>query len=224
MKAVGRRRALAFLATATCALAVTSRASGASLFLPAVHSGDKPPTPTRTPSPTATATLIPTPTATPLPSEEQLLNGNFEDGPIGWTQFDDPAQQYGFIRPGIGYEESWGAQFLGVDGGEQSIRQGVTLPAGTTATLTFRVLRTQYYANVGPETTLKVQVLDPGLTVLDTLLTLKAAMPAMKPWQLYEYDVSAYAGQAIVLKFNANRSGEQSVWFTVDEVSLKAHP
>jgi hypothetical protein len=189
-----------------------------------ILAGDVSPRPTRTPVPTATATATPVPTAAPTatqtvaPCEERIQNGGF-DGDGGWVIPETPVKarftaavarsaprslQVG-ITPDLTHEYSY-----------SSAEQRLSIPAGYKATL-------RLWHNIpaaggsGDYGYLLFQTGDGTWRYLDTLREPTAG------WEPIEYDLSAYAGQTILLRVGMRNDGRsEPMVMYVDDVSLQA--
>ncbi|NUR63653.1 MAG: hydrolase [Catenulispora sp.] len=180
-------------------------------------------TPT-TPSTTPTSTPSTSPTSSPSQGSctaAQLLgNPGFETGAAApWTAStgvvnsaaDEPA------RTG-----SWDAWLDGTGAAHtDTLAQSLSLPAGCSSyrfgfwlhTDTAETSTTKAYD------TLKVQVLNSSGTVLGTLATF-SNLNASSGYVQHTYDLSAYAGQTVTLKFTGAEDYEYQTSFVVDDTAV----
>jgi serine protease len=101
-----------------------------------------------------------------------------------------------------------------------TVSQTVTLPAGKkTATLSFWLhINTGETANVANDT-LNVQILSTTGSVLRTLATY-SNLNAASGYTQKTFDVSAFIGKTVVLKFTGSENGSLQTSFVLDDVSL----
>jgi hypothetical protein len=103
-----------------------------------------------------------------------------------------------------------------------SVRQSVVVPAGcTNDTFSFwRHIDTTRPPATKATDTLKVQVLDgPGTTILATLATYSNT-DAASGFSLVSFNVSAYAGQTITLRFAGREFGSATTTFVIDDAAF----
>jgi hypothetical protein len=111
----------------------------------------------------------------------------------------------------------WDAWLAPVAGSPEVLSQTVSLPAGLkTATLSFW-LHTDFHGSLGAGT-MTVQLLNSGGTVLTTLATF--AINNTSGYTQYSYNVLAYAGQTVVVKFNATATLLRQPNFVIDDTAL----
>ena len=154
----------------------------------------------------------------PPPSGSNLLsNPGFESGDTLWSATASVIGQWGSALPDPqpAHSGTWSA-WLGGYGmtHNDSISQLVTIPAGSSATLS-------YYVHIDTDEapasydTLTVRA---GSTVLQTLSNLNAA----DGYQLKTVDLSAYAGRTISLSFTGVEDASLSTSFVLDDTSVTA--
>jgi hypothetical protein len=111
----------------------------------------------------------------------------------------------------------WDAWLAPVAGSPELLSQTVTLPARlNTATLSFW-LHTDVRGLLGSGT-MTVQLLNSGGTVLTTLATFNVNNST--GYSQYSYNVSAYAGQTVTVKFNATATLLRQPDFVLDDTAL----
>ncbi|WP_412538881.1 M4 family metallopeptidase [Longispora sp. K20-0274] len=173
-----------------------------------------------TPSPSASAspTVQPSPTASASPTptgcagQQKVANGGFEVGAAPWTGTTAAIKAATTSQPAHGGTRiAW----LGGKGGTatESLSQQVTIPAGCKASLKFY---------------LHIDTAESGTTVYDRFsvmvgsTTLGSYSNANKAagYVLRTFDLSAYAGQTVTLKFTESEDYSLQTSFVVDDVSV----
>ncbi|MBX3714754.1 MAG: choice-of-anchor J domain-containing protein [Burkholderiales bacterium] len=152
---------------------------------------------------------------------ELVTNGGFESGSSGWTQQASGGAAIitsDATRARTGSGVAW---LGGYDNGTDSLSQTITIPAGaTTATLRFWYRISTAETVAGMWDTLKVQVLNPGGTVLETLVTY-SNQNASTAWnQSSGFSLLGYAGQTIRLRFLAETDSSLSTSFYIDDITI----
>lgn len=158
----------------------------------------------------------------------QLLgNPGFENGATvtPWTQSSTlgfaPITQSTSAEPAR--SGSWEA-FLNGNGtaDTDTVAQAVSIPAGCSATLSFwlHIDTTEKTSTATPDT-LKVQVLDGSGAVLATLATF-SNLNAASGYVQHSYDVSAYAGKTVTVKFTGTETDANggTTSFVIDDTAL----
>jgi hypothetical protein len=151
----------------------------------------------------------------------QLLgNPGFETGTaVPWTASSGVIADSSKEPPHSGSWDAW------LDGygktTTDTLAQTITLPSGcTTYSLTFWLhIDTAETTTSTAYDTLKVQVLNSSGTVLATLATFSNLNHA-SGYQQHTYSLSAYAGQAITLKFTGAEDSEYQTSFVIDDTAL----
>ncbi|NLE77683.1 MAG: Zn-dependent exopeptidase M28 [Chloroflexi bacterium] len=210
------------LQTPTCAncLGYFTEFSRAALGAVAHRAGLLPagfPTPTATP--TATATAVPT-------CGSILVDGGFEAGPTGGAWTTKPPNQP--IITGNGARSgAWGAQLGSTVNSADRLFQPVALPPDAhDATLAYwwqmESNEWQWGATLTrrPRDRLWVQLLTQEGHLLQTLEVLTEE-PPQGQWAFSSWDVGAYAGQTVQLRFAADTDGSDVTRFLVDDVTLR---
>lgn len=149
---------------------------------------------------------------------ELVQNGGFEQGAAGWQTFS--AQGYDLISNFNPHTGSLGAYMGGVNNADDRLSQALTLPAGTTLTLkAWWYLATAETA--GTFDTLTIALTAADGTPLSTLATLgNTALPGQ--WAELTFDLTAYAGQSVVLRFAARTDQDLISEFYLDDIRLSA--
>ncbi|WP_412540977.1 M4 family metallopeptidase [Longispora sp. K20-0274] len=166
------------------------------------------------PTPTATPTATPTvqPTSGTCAAGQPVTNGGFETATAPW------AGTTGVIQAGTVAQPAHGGTRMAWLGGNgsavtESLSQQVTIPAGCKASLKFYLHIDT--AESGATAYDKFTVLA-GTTALGSFSNANAAAG----YVLRSYDLSAYAGQTITLKFTETEDYSLKTSFVLDDVSV----
>ncbi len=150
---------------------------------------------------------------------ELLQNGGFEAGAAGWQEYS--VQGYSLISDFNPRTGVLGAYLAGVNDADDRISQPVTLPAGASSI----TLRAWWYLataeTAGAFDTLAIWLLRPDNTPLTRLLRLDTTYPA-GVWDEIVIDLSAYAGQTVVIQFVGQTDLSNISDFFLDDVSVSA--
>lgn len=164
-----------------------------------------------------TATPIATPTATSTPTAgDAIRNGDFEAGLVDWSEFSSngfPIIVDDFTPTTITARSGSRAAWLGGIADETSyIQQQVTVPNGN-AMLSF-------YQIIGSEDTCGQDVASVQIngTVLRSYELCSSTSSTV--WTLQQVDLSAYAGQSVLLQIRAETNSSLNSNYFVDDVSL----
>jgi zinc metalloprotease ZmpA len=165
-----------------------------------------------TPTPTATASPTAPPTGGPC-SGQRLANGGFESGAVSWSASSGVIGQHGAQQPARG--GTWSAWLDGYGSSHtDSLSQSVSVAAGCRAVLTFWVhVDTKETSSGTAYDRLVVQV---GGSTVVTLSNLDAAAGFVQK----SFDVSALAGQSVVVKFTGTEDSSLQTSFVVDDTAL----
>jgi hypothetical protein len=190
--------------------------------------------------PTATPTPSPTPTLTPIPivtlpadqlhrqhlplvnndTAQPLLNGNFESGPTSaWQTYTLYSARTIFSQAEIGsdplaHSGSYLAMLGGIDSEVAVIEQAVTV-SSSMPLLSFWY---QSRPDVGCKN-------DYGGVVVNDHIEWSINLcvsPAQTTWQPVAVDLSAYAGQTVVLQLRGENSFARSSTFYVDDIGWQS--
>jgi len=149
---------------------------------------------------------------------ELVQNGGFEMGAAGWQTFS--AQGYELISGFNPHTGSMGAYLGGVNNADDRLSQALALPAGMALTLkAWWYLATAETA--GTFDTLTIALTTADGTPLSTLAMLDNTA-VQGQWAELTFDLAAYAGQSIVLRFEARTDQENISEFYLDDISLWA--
>jgi plastocyanin len=153
----------------------------------------------------------------PAACSERLVNGGFESGTTGWqVKTDGPGPVVTGAQPHTGAAS---AALGGRNSGQDELEQETSLPAGQAATFRFW-WRMTTQEPTHPFDTLEVVVKRSGGQ--ETLLTTITDGSIAGSWQQSMFDLSAYAGQSVKIKFTARTSDARPTTFYVDDVSLQS--
>ncbi|HEX6099986.1 MAG TPA: S8 family serine peptidase [Thermoanaerobaculia bacterium] len=159
------------------------------------------------------AYMIPPPVNTQI-----LLNPGFEEGAANWTA------TAGVI--GASAQARTGSYFAWLNGyGNDHIdtlEQQVTIPSGATAaTLSFWLkIATSETTTTTAYDNLRIQILDPSGTILATLATYSNLDQTSDAYQLEQFDVLAYKGQTIRVRFYGIEDFTLATSFMIDDTAL----
>ncbi|WP_377272216.1 hydrolase [Peterkaempfera sp. SMS 1(5)a] len=154
-------------------------------------------------------------------SAQLLGNGGFESGSASpWTVSDSDILYSGSTEPA--HTGSWDAWLNGYGtANTRTLAQTVTVPSGcTSASLSFSLhIDTAETTTSTAYDTLKVQVLNSSGSVLSTLATY-SNLDAASGYTARSFDLSAYAGQTITVKFTGTEGSTKQTSFVVDDAAL----
>jgi hypothetical protein len=188
------------------------------------------PIPTPTPAPTPT----PTPSPTPMPgSGTGIVNGGFETAQQsgmstdGWTATRTSGPQHNVIIHNGSYPNSGSnyAQLGAHNRIDEVLKQTITLPAGH-PTLTFAAnVVTAEAEDADVYDTLDVEIRDSQNHVLATVARLTNQDYPRSNDQPGDYfpvtvDLSAFAGQTVILAFHCRTDNASVTTFRVDDISV----
>jgi hypothetical protein len=192
---------------------------------------------TRTPTGTRTTTLTHTPTRTPSPTStptggaggsvnlpllmkpwpsnctEQLANGGFQTGAL------PPWFKVGDVGLGPGFESTYGGWLGGKNNASGELDQWVTLPAGSNPVV-WQFWWQAEAASAQPNDTLKVRIENEAGN--ETVLLTLRAEGLLHAWRQDSVDLTAYAGQRILVSFLVQTNGSVPTTFRVDDVTIRA--
>lgn len=154
------------------------------------------------------------------------MNGGFEQGDDGWRQYTTGAgwkdhKLIGSEAEGFNpYEGDYGARLGGYEGVWDVLTQTVSIPAGGQFSYWWQM---HTY-----ETSIFHDHLLVDLLALDgSRLIVLASHDVQGPediWQQDVVDVSAYAGQTLILRLYAYNDNYYFSWFDIDNVCLRPTP
>ncbi|MFD4370178.1 S8 family serine peptidase [Streptomyces sp. NPDC058486] len=149
---------------------------------------------------------------------QQLANRGFESGNTAWTASNGVIDNTTGTPGRTGAWKAW----LGGHGSARTdtLSQRVTIPqAATRANLRFWLRVMSDETGTGAYDTLRVQVLDDSGAVLSTLATYSNQNRGTT-WLRKNFDLSAYRGQSVTLRFTGQEDASLKTSFLVDDTSL----
>ncbi len=146
---------------------------------------------------------------------QKLGNPGFESGNTVWSASSGVIGQNGPSEPA--HSGSWDAWLDGYGTTHtDTLAQTVTIPAGCSASFSFYLhIDTAETTKATAYDTLKVQI---GSTTLATYSNLNAA----SGYSLKTFNLSAYAGQTVTLKFTGSEDSSLQTSFVIDDTALNA--
>jgi hypothetical protein len=157
--------------------------------------------------------------AYPAGCTELINNGGFEAGSTGWVQYS--ASGFNLISDFYPHTGRLGAYLGGANNADDRLSQAVVLPSGA-ITITLRLWWAMTTAEAGGVfDTLTVSLLHGDGTPLATLATLDNSA-AVNQWDELSFDLTAYAGQSVVLSLAAATDSQYPTDFYMDDVSITA--
>ncbi len=151
---------------------------------------------------------------------ELITNGGFESGTTPWTFSGQASRSTGsFPHTGVAY-----ALMGTTNNGTGTLFQQITIPAGTTPSLTFWLnITTSEAAGASVFDRLFVEVRNTSGTLLSTLATYsnQNAGTAGVYAQKGAFSLSSFAGQTVRIQFRATTDVTLPTSFRVDDVSVK---
>lgn len=152
--------------------------------------------------------------------EELIINGGFEDGSAGWTEYSKLGNP--LIDTFYPHTLKKGAWLGSQNNAEDRLSQSITLPTGVQS------LALRYWWAVHTEEppggafdTAAVELLRGGSMITTTLAINNDSAEALV-WNEAVADLTAYAGQTVQLRFKAVTDGDNPTSFFFDDVSLLA--
>ncbi|WP_405833564.1 hydrolase [Streptomyces sp. NBC_01176] len=147
-----------------------------------------------------------------------LANPGFESGNSSWTATSGVITNSSSEAARTGLYKAW------MDGygtaRTDTLAQTVTVPSGCAATLNFFLhVDTAETTTTTVYDTLKAQVLNSGGTVLSTLATY-SNLNAASGYTLRSFNLSAYAGQTVTVKFTGTEGSMLQTSFVLDDTAL----
>lgn len=148
----------------------------------------------------------------------QLLgNPGFESGATTWTATSGVITNSSSEAARSGSYKAW------LDGNAvattDTLAQSAAIPSGCAATLSFYLHIDTAETGTTAYDTLKVQVLNSSGTVLSTLATY-TNLNAASGYTQRSFDLSAYAGQTVTVKFTGTEGTKLQTSFVVDDTAL----
>lgn len=157
--------------------------------------------------------------AAPAACQELLANGSFEAGPVDWTQ--TSAGGYELISQFYPRTGQWGAYLAGANDADDHLSQPLALPSDAIS-ITLRLWWSlESEEPPVPADTLTAALLRPDGSLLAELWRVdNTATPGL--WDEAEFDLSAYAGQNVILRLEARSNSYDLTNFYLDDISVSA--
>ncbi|HEX9011555.1 MAG TPA: hypothetical protein VF804_14390, partial [Holophagaceae bacterium] len=170
---------------------------------------------------TSTAVSFSVSNSTPPPASDLITNGGFESGTTGWTQTSGVIGQNGTSEPAhAGTYDAWLCGYGSTH--TDYVYQQIAVPStASSATLSFYLhIDTAETTTSTAYDTFTILVQNTSGTTLATLGTF-SNLDATSGYVLHTFDLSAYKGQTIRLKFNGTEDSSAQTSFVLDDVSVK---
>lgn len=156
-----------------------------------------------------------------------VANGDFESGAVSWTQTSGLAGVDIITNdPNTAHSGNWYAWLGGYNSGTDTLTQDVTIPAdATSASLQFWYrIDTFETSTTAVHDTMTVSLADPSSgATLATLASFSNLDDTTGLWvRSTAYDVTAFQGRTVRLKFSALNDSANITSFLIDDVSLNA--
>ena len=154
-----------------------------------------------------------------------ISNGGFESGTSGWVQQATSGQPIITTSPSIAHTGSVVAWLGGYVSGTDIVYQDVTIPAGASqVTLAYwYLISTQEPAGSTAYDIMTVSIQNPSTGATLATLASYSNVNARSGWfQSQSFDLSAYAGQTVRLRFAAVNDFSNYSSFFIDDITLTA--
>jgi len=160
----------------------------------------------------AVSVTVSNPTGPP----ELVVNGGFETTPAPWSFSGAASWASGqYAHTGASY-----ALLGNVNNASGTVSQSLTIPATAPATLTFWLSVTSNEAPRAANDILYVEVVSgAGATAVGTFSNLQRGKAGL--YALKSFDLGAWRGQTVTLRFRATTNATKPTTFYVDDVSLR---
>jgi hypothetical protein len=157
----------------------------------------------------------------------RLLNPGFENGPVDWDQFSSAGVPLiTNLVENAPHDGNWYVRMGGLENEEEWVFQDVTIPTDATQAFVqfwYRITTTEPPFDICQDS-MTVEVLRPADNALLTTLTTLCNYDATPDWtRSARYDVIAFRGQTIRLRFHVVNDGLLPTVFFVDDVALMAN-
>jgi hypothetical protein len=150
-------------------------------------------------------------------AEQLLANPGFESGNTGWSASSKVITSASAEPAHTGSYKAW------LDGygtaTTNTLSQSVSIPAGCSASLSYWLHIDTAETGSTAYDTLKAQVLSSSGTVLSTLASY-SNLNANSGYAQHSFDLSAYAGQTVTLKFTGVEGSKLQTSFVIDDTAL----
>lgn len=151
--------------------------------------------------------------------QELLVNGGFEAGPAGWTQAS--AGGYSLISQFNPRSGQWGAYLAGANDADDRLSQPLLLPSDAIS-ITLRLWWSlESEEPPAPADVLTASLLRPDGALLAELWQVdNTAVQGV--WDELVVDLAPYAGQSVILRWQALSNGFDLTDFYLDDISASA--
>lgn len=149
--------------------------------------------------------------------QELLINGNFEAGSAGWTQ--SSAGNYDLISQLNPRSGQWGAYLAGANNADDQLSQPLALPADAISATLQMWWSLESEEPPVPTDTLTLSLLQPNGALLAELWRVDNTA-ALGIWDDAVIDLTAYAGQSVIVRFQALSDGFDLTDFYLDDISV----
>lgn len=156
-----------------------------------------------------------------LDTSNVLSNAGFESSDSGWTASDAVLT----LNPFSAHSGSGYAWLAGYNSANDYVYQSVSIPANATSSYLqfWYAITTSELSALNVRDAMKVEVYNAsGSTLLATLATLSNLDKSSGWAQSQQYDLSAYKGQTVRLKFTATTDGSLATDFLLDDIVVYA--
>jgi hypothetical protein len=157
----------------------------------------------------------------PVVCTELITNGGFEAQSAGWVQ--SSAGGYNLISTFYPHTGSWGAYLGGANNSDDRLSQQIIVPPNVIS-----VSLTAWWAIATEESGagfdwLTLSLLEPNSALLQDVFTVDSSATGNQ-WDQAEANLTQYAGQTIVLRFQTTTNASSPTDFYVDDISVIACP
>ncbi|MBA2946099.1 immune inhibitor A [Streptomyces himalayensis] len=151
-------------------------------------------------------------------ARQLLTNPGFESGATSWSATSGVITNDSGQAARTGSYKAWLSGYGSAH--TDTLSQSVTIPSGCSAALSFYLhIDTAETTTTTAYDTLKVQVLNSSGTVLSTMATY-SNLNAATGYTRRSFDLSAYAGQTVTLKFTGTEGSVLQTSFVIDDTAL----
>jgi C1A family cysteine protease len=152
-----------------------------------------------------------------------LLNPDFESGPVSWTEYSSGGYEIITEDAQSAHEGNWYAWMGGFDNATEYISQDVAIPSDASQAYVqfWYAIGTQETTTSNTYDTMAVEVRRPSDNALLTTLVTLSNLNETAGWiRSSQYNVIAYKGQTIRLRFYTTTDSSLSTVFVVDTTEL----
>ena len=151
-----------------------------------------------------------------------VVNPGFEDGPSGWTTYSSGGYGLIYTIAGAGNAASNWYGYLGNQNNyTEYLYQDLTIPQNAFLQFAYFINTTETLTGVYDKLTAQLENPSTG-AVIATVATL-SNLNATTAWATTpKYDLTAYAGQTVRLKFKGTTDSTGPSWFAIDDIVLQS--